>query len=101
MSNVEMKDLLTATQMAQFVTDGFLLVPDLVPQELNEAVLADEKKMEGAGYRFWHESSALREAFELPQVKGVVQSFVGVNPTYDHSFLHIVRGRHLTAQQRR
>jgi Phytanoyl-CoA dioxygenase (PhyH) len=98
MSSVEMSHLLTAEQMAHFVTDGFLMVADLVPQELNKAVLADERRLESAGYRFWHESSALREVFELPQVKGVIQSFVGVNPGYDHSFLHVVHGQHLNAQ---
>ncbi|HEX4205704.1 MAG TPA: phytanoyl-CoA dioxygenase family protein [Ktedonobacteraceae bacterium] len=99
MSNVALQHLLTAKQMAQFVTDGYLTIEGLVPQELNEAVLAAQKRWEGAGKSFWFETQRLQEAFELPQVKGAIQSFVGVKPVYDHSALHIVRARHLKAQE--
>lgn len=99
MSSVERQHLLTASQMARFVTDGFLMLERLVPQEVNEAVYADERRLESAGYQFWRESDAVRAAFELPQVKGAVQSFVGVNPGYDHSYLHIVRGGHRIGQE--
>ncbi|GHO45376.1 phytanoyl-CoA dioxygenase family protein [Ktedonospora formicarum] len=90
MSTSEKQHLLTARQMARFVTDGYLQLDELVPSPYNEAVLADEKRMADAGYHFWSQSEALRTVFELPQVKGAVQSFVGVNPAYDHSYLHIV-----------
>ncbi|GCE16023.1 phytanoyl-CoA dioxygenase family protein [Tengunoibacter tsumagoiensis] len=98
MSSVELHHLLTAQQMAQFVTNGFLVLDQLVPQELNEAILADQKKWLNAGYNFWKTSSSLQQAFDLPQVKGAIQSFVGVNPGYDHSYLHIVKPHHLDAQ---
>lgn len=90
MSKNEQLQLLTASQMAKFVTDGYLQLDELVPSPHNEAVLADEKRMPDAGGQFWNRSEALRAVFELPQVKGAIQSFVGVNPVYDHSFLHIV-----------
>ncbi|GHO83694.1 phytanoyl-CoA dioxygenase family protein [Dictyobacter formicarum] len=99
MSNVERHHLLTAEQMARFVTDGFLIVEDIVPQDLNTAVLEAEKNWDGPGYNFWHQTEVLRQVFEEPQVKGAIQSFVGVNPVYDHSFLHIVRAHHLKAQE--
>lgn len=99
MSSVERKDLLTASQMARFVTDGYLQLDELVPAAHNEAVLADEKRMADAGYNFWHRSESLRAVFELPQVKGAVQSFVGINPVYDHSYLHIVGPQRAKAQE--
>lgn len=98
MSNVEKQHLLTAQQMAQFVTDGFLMLENLVPQELNAEVYDDEVSWDGPGYRFWFESKIIRSVFELPQVKGAVQSFVGIDPSYDHSFLHVVKGGNLKAQ---
>jgi len=90
MSGVETKHLLTAEQMAHFVTDGFLLFDGLVPQEYNEAVYADELNWKGSGSSFWQSSDNIRAVFELPQVKGMIQSLVGVKPGYDHSFLHVV-----------
>ena len=98
MNKVEMGHLLTAQQMARFVTDGYLVLDGLVPQEYNEVALADEKRLQSAGYNFWQQSESIRAIFDLPQVKGAVRSFVGVNPSYDHSFLHIVGPRHLKAQ---
>lgn len=99
MSKVERQHLLTASQMAHFVTYGYLQLDELVPPEHNEAVLEDEKRMPDAGYHFWQRSEAVRAVFDLPQVKGVVQSFVGVDPAYDHSYLHIVGPRRLKAQE--
>lgn len=99
MSNVEKQHLLTAQQMARFVTDGYLQLDELVPREYNEAALEDERRWDKAGYKFWSASDHMRAVFELPQVKGAVQSFVGVQPTYDHSFLHVVRPRHLKGQE--
>jgi hypothetical protein len=98
MSKVEKQHLLTAEQMARFVSDGFLLLENLVPQEYNEKVYAEQSEYERAGYEYWHKSNIIRDVFELPQVKGAVQSFVGENPVYDHSFLHIVKAKHLAAQ---
>lgn len=98
LSSIEIKHLLTAEQMARFVTDGFLLLDGFVPQEHNEAVYEDELKWKGGGGEFWNASDALRSVFELPQVKGMIQSLVGVKPVYDHSHLHIVGPRYLKAQ---
>ncbi|GCE30602.1 hypothetical protein KDA_60860 [Dictyobacter alpinus] len=99
MSKVERHHLLTAEQMAHFVTDGFLMVENVVPQHLNTAVLAAEKSWQSSGSNFWHQTEVLRQVFEEPQVKGAIQSFVGVNPGYDHSFLHVVPARQLKAQE--
>ncbi|MCA1595649.1 MAG: phytanoyl-CoA dioxygenase family protein [Chloroflexi bacterium] len=83
---VDRRYLLTAAQMAQFTVDGFLLFDGFVPRELNEAVYADQV----AGKGHWNQSEATRQVFELPQVKGILQSLLGKNPVYDHSALHIV-----------
>ncbi len=94
---VDKKYLLTATQMARFVTDGFLMVENIVPEQLNEAVYRDEKS--GIpGYRFWKESDNIRAVFELPRVKGIIQGLLGKKPVYDHSFLHVVAAGKTTAQ---
>jgi ectoine hydroxylase-related dioxygenase (phytanoyl-CoA dioxygenase family) len=98
MSNVERHHLLTAQQMARFVTDGFLMLEELVPREYNEAAYAAEVAWDGAGYNFWHQNENIQAVFNLPQVKGAIQSFVGTHPIYDHSFLHIVKGGNLKAQ---
>lgn len=94
MASVDKKYLLNARQMAQFVVDGYLLFEEIVPKELNEAVYADQI----AGRGHWHNSEATRQVFELPQVKGIIQSLVGENPVYDHSALHVVGPHHHKAQ---
>ncbi|HEX2912152.1 MAG TPA: phytanoyl-CoA dioxygenase family protein [Chloroflexia bacterium] len=95
---VEQKYLLTASQMARFVTDGFLMVEDLVPPELNQATYRDERELAVSGYEFWRASDNIRAVFDLPQVKGLIEGLVGRNPVYDHSFLHLVKANHLQAQ---
>jgi ectoine hydroxylase-related dioxygenase (phytanoyl-CoA dioxygenase family) len=94
MASVERKYLLTAQQIAQFTVDGYLMFDGFIPQELNEAVYADQV----AGCGHWHKSEATRAVFELPQVKGILQSLLGENPVYDHSALHVVGAQQRTAQ---
>ena len=84
--SVPKKYLLTAAQMAQFVQDGLLMFDGLVPQELNEAVYADQQ----AGKGHWQTSEAIRAVFDWLPVRGMIQSLVSVNPVYDHSALHVV-----------
>jgi hypothetical protein len=98
MNKVEKKHLLTAEQMVRFVCDGYLLLEELVPQKYNEAAYEDEKAYDKPGYQYWHHSDVIQEVFDLPQVKGALQSFVGESPGYDHSFLHIVKPGNLKAQ---
>ncbi len=93
---VDNRYLLTASQMAHFVTDGFLIVNDIVPEQLNEAVYRDERAL--SRFKFWFLSENIRAVFDLPQVKGIIQGLVGASPVYDHSALHIVNAGHLEAQ---
>lgn len=94
MAKVDPKYLLTAAQMAQFVLDGLIRFDGLVPQELNERVYADQV----AGKGHWRDDGAIREVFDLPQIKGILQSLVGENPVYDHSALHVVGPKNYGAQ---
>ena len=101
MTTIGKEHLLTAKQMAKFVTDGYLLLEDLVPQEWNALVDAEQRGgyISGQEYdNYWDKSKYIKQVFELPQVKGVIQSLVGQNPVYDHSFLHAVKPKHLVAQ---
>jgi hypothetical protein len=83
---VEKEHLLTAKQMAQFVADGYLAFEGFVPEELNEAVYADQQ----AGRGHWSQSQATRAVFDWLPVKGILQSLVGAYSVYDHSALHVV-----------
>lgn len=98
MASVAAQYLLSATQMATFAVDGFLFLDGFVPQELNERVYADMRKNPQAGGRFWAESAPVREVFDLPGVKGIIQSLLGQNPVYDHSHLHLVQPGQKKAQ---
>lgn len=98
MARVAKEHLLTAVQMATFVTEGYLALPEVVPPELNEVVYADMLAHNKGGYRFWLDSQNIRDVFELAPVKGAIQSLVGENPGYDHSFVHITGAGHLKGQ---
>lgn len=89
---------LTARQMAEFVSLGYLMLPEVVPNALNQAVHHDLQSYHGAGGRFWFENPHIREVFELPVVKGALQSLVGPEPIYDHSAVHVVGPSHSQAQ---
>ncbi len=94
MAPVGKEHLLTAAQMAKFCVDGYLMFDDLIPTELNDAVYAEQQ----AGNGYWDKGTAIRQVFELPQVKGILQSLVGKHPVYDHSALHIVPPKHFEGQ---
>ncbi|MFC0335747.1 phytanoyl-CoA dioxygenase family protein [Paenibacillus sepulcri] len=96
---VGLEHLLTARQMASFVTDGYLHIENLVPDELNR--LVDEEQRSGRVKQrgYWQNSQYMQQVFNLPQVKGIIQSLVGHYPVYDHSALHIVQPKHLKAQE--
>ncbi len=92
------ENLLNAKEMAGFARDGFIILEDIVPTELNESVHKDEELMMDKGLYFWHASEAIRDVFNLPSVAGIIESLVGKGSTYDHSFLHTVKPGHLRSQ---
>jgi hypothetical protein len=97
LEKVESDQLLSATQMAQFISDGYLMFDSLVPRELNEAVYA-EQVMYGAGPELWEKAGSIHQVLGLPQVRGIIQSLVGLNPVYDHSYNHVVGPHNPIAQ---
>lgn len=98
MSSVEKQYLFNAKQMAQFVTDGYTLLNEVVPHELNCAVYEELCNYKRESGPFWFQSKNIQQVFEVPQVKGAIQSLVGQNPGYDHSAVHIVGPHHLLGQ---
>lgn len=107
--------LLDSRQMASFAARGFLMLPAVVPPDLNEAFLADigaadisESETPLSVYgRLLSDStvpvvpagkslssayptkSAIANILQLPAVSGLVESLVGKEPVFDHHFLHI------------
>jgi hypothetical protein len=87
--------LLNSTQMAQFTARGFLRFDELVPDELNEAIMRDidagQVKANPAGTplsQCYPPPSAVGEMLRLPQLQGIIQSLVGQDPLFDHHAVH-------------
>lgn len=105
MSQVDQQYLLNSKQMAQFVADGFLRFDELVPAELNQAVLQEMEAgsiaRQPAGIPLadiWQGGEAIRQVLDLPEIQGIIQSMVGANPLYDHHAVHIVKPNHVHGQ---
>jgi len=93
---VDKRYLLTSPQMAQFVARGFLRFDELVPQELNDAIMQeiDEKKVVAAPAgtplsQCYPPPSAVGEMLRMPEVQGIIQSLVGPDPLFDHQAIHV------------
>ncbi|HET7558739.1 MAG TPA: phytanoyl-CoA dioxygenase family protein [Limnochordia bacterium] len=98
MAEVAKEHLLTAEQMAGFVIDGYVLFKGFIPDELNKAAFEEQSRHQGPARKLWEEGSATRAVFELPKVKGILQSLVGAKPVFDHCALHIVGAQNHVAQ---
>lgn len=108
--------LLSAEQMASFVSRGFLRFDAAVPAEINDQFLAEMgeiaearpgrrlreaygEMMARAGVpevpagtpldRAYAQGSAIRRLLDLPLVAGAIRSLVGEDPVFDHHFLHV------------
>ena len=99
-ATLDRRHLLTTTQMAEFVSEGFLRFDAMVEPELC-AALMDELgaglyrpyETEGADWdAVWPEPLAAGRIFRLPQVRGVIESLVGPHPRYDHHAPHLRTG---------
>ena len=84
---------------------GTLRFDALVPDELNEAVMAELEQLvefapfEGNPLRprsgtpladCWPADSAIRAIYDLPVLAGAIRSLAGDNPMYDHQFCHYI-----------
>lgn len=107
--------LLGSRDIARFVARGFLRFDGLVPEAINRDFMAalgpmdrrgDETLQQAygrliaasdipeipAGAPFpdvYPPGSPLARLFELPAVRGIVESLVGARPRFDHQFLHV------------
>lgn len=88
--------LLTSLQMASFVARGLLRFDDVVPTEVNEAVMAEIDagaiKAAPAGTplsQCYPDPSAIGQMLRMPVVQGVIQSLVGPDPLFDHHAIHV------------
>ncbi|MEI7860745.1 MAG: phytanoyl-CoA dioxygenase family protein [Acidimicrobiales bacterium] len=103
-------DLLTTAEMAQFVAQGFLSFESVVPEEINEAAIAEfaptgvfdllrAKPDSGAPLaQIYPDPSPIGAMLRLPRVQGIIESLVGLDAVYDHDWVH-VRAPHDTVDQ--
>ena len=93
---VDKKYLLTSGQMASFTARGFLRFDELVPQEMNEAVMRqiDEGTITRAPAgtplsQCYPPPSAIGDVLRMNEIQGIVQSLVGPEPLFDHHAIHV------------
>ena len=94
---------LTTRQMAEFVANGFIRFDAIVPDAINEAGIEEMRRLElerfaPEGLKPPHTGTPLDECYpppsaigdylRLPQIRGIIESFVGPDPTFDHDFTH-------------
>lgn len=89
------KQLPTTKQVAQFVAAGFLRFDAIVPEELNEAAMAEfeqglARPPAGTPLRAaYPDASVASRILRLPQVAGAIAGLVGPDPLVDHHAIHI------------
>jgi hypothetical protein len=96
MTTPDKKYLLTTRQMAEFVARGFLRFDEMVPAEINEAVMAEfdagTTKAAAAGTplsQCYPEPSAVGRMIRMPELQGMIYSMVGPDPLFDHHAIHV------------
>ena len=102
---VDKKYLLTTAQMAEFVARGFLRFDELVPDKLNQSVMAafDKGGIEAAPAgtplsRCYPEPSPIGAILRMPEIQGILHSLVGPDPLFDHHAIHVRQPREGNAQ---
>ena len=104
-TTVDKKYLLDSKQMASFVARGFLRFDEMVPNAINEAVMAEIDKggikAAAAGTPLsscYPAPSAIGEMLRMPEVQGIIQSLVGPDPLFDHHAIHVRQPNEDSAQ---
>jgi hypothetical protein len=97
---------LTTRQVAEFVANGFIRFDAIVPADVNERGIEEMRRLERErfapeGLKPPHTGTPLDECYpapsaigdylRLPEVRGIIESLVGPNPTFDHDFTHHIR----------
>lgn len=92
---VDKQYLLSSQQMAQFVAKGFLRFDALVPDDINQAAMAefDAGSVQGAAAgtpisQCYH-GSTIRRLLDMPEIQGMIESLVGADPLFDHDAVHV------------
>ena len=92
---IDRQHLLSSAQMAEFVARGFLRFDELVPDDINEAVMRDIDRQvikgapAGTPLSHCYADTAIRRLLDLPQVQGLIHSLVGADPLFDHDAIHV------------
>ncbi|MCE2472302.1 MAG: phytanoyl-CoA dioxygenase family protein [Anaerolineae bacterium] len=92
---INKKHHLSSTQMAEFVARGFLRFDELVPDEINQAVMRGIDRQEIKGHRAGtplsqcYHGTPIRRLLDMPQIQGLIASLVGEDPLFDHDAIHV------------
>ncbi len=102
---VNKENLLNSKQMATFVAKGFLRFDELVPDEINQAAMAeiDAGPIPAAPAgtplsQCYPEPSAFGHMLRMPKIEGIIQSLVGPDPLFDHQAVHVRQPNEDSAQ---
>ncbi len=97
--------LLNTKQMATFVAKGFLRFDELVPPEINAAVMSEIDGGDIASAvagtplsQCYPPPSAIGQMLRMPQIEGIIQSLVGPDPLFDHQAVHVRQPNEDSAQ---
>ena len=92
---IDKKHLLNSRQMAEFVARGFLRFDELVPDDINQAVMQDIDRSTikgapaGTPLSQCYRGTAVRAMLDLPPIQGLIHSLVGADPLFDHDAVHV------------
>ena len=93
---VDKKYPLNSLQVAEFVARGFLRFDELVPDALNQEVMAafdaGTVKSQPAGTplsQCYPDPSPIGAVLRMPEIQGIIHSLVGPDPAFDHHAIHV------------
>ncbi|HLV34241.1 MAG TPA: phytanoyl-CoA dioxygenase family protein [Spirillospora sp.] len=93
---IDKQYLLTSRQMAEFVARGFLRFDQLVPDDINQAVMeaidTGTIRSHPAGTplsQCYPEPSPIGKMLRMPEIQGIIHSLVGPDPLFDHHAIHV------------
>jgi hypothetical protein len=93
---IDKKYLLNSRQVAEFVARGFLRFDEIVPDDINQAVMdafdAGGIKSHPAGTplsQCYPEPSPIGRMLRMPEIQGIIHSLVGPDPLFDHHAIHV------------
>ncbi len=114
--------LLTTREMSQFAAEGYLRFEALVPDEINGRAVEEMGQLHPSKLQrilgqavesaeieqpasltplseCYEDSTGIGDMLRLPEVRGIITSLVGPNPTFDHDFVHFLPAESKYGQQ--